>query len=767
MVYRDARDNDQGAGYNDDIYGQRLSCDGTRLLEEDLPISTQYSPAPAGNRQNEPAVAYDAWHDHYLVVWQDERNDPDASSTNDHLDIYGQVLSGDGTPLFTADDSNFAISTAVGNQHQPDTAFSARTGVYLAVWVDQRGADADIYGRFLGPTGALWGQEVVIGDAPDDQLAPAVTYNGDDDHFLVVWQDQRDEATSGADIYDRLLVPPEIYRQYLPLVSRNDVTIGPAQNPAERVDDSVWDGMEHAQLSSGISPTLQLVAFQPSDIGYLFTARVDNALPRTQYVISSFHHTDIDYWQDTITVTTDSAGAASAQIWSRCSSGYAFARLSQANDLQAASNLLDCPSIQTIGDFGSQLANEPANDDWIYRPSPLGSDTVDLWILDAAARAGLTATVSIQSAKTGYLLSEESLTDESNGLYTYAWPIGGLSQASDYRVQLTLDDGAGGLGGADALVKLSGRAMWIWGQAQGDANPTIWALLTNEDQDGNGKGDRDEWLAFCNAPSSGPDPYVTTNYLSVYPYLNYSGTQVADTFRSFLTVAHATGSLRVEALAGTHEWVESDDGLQDGQAMCQAIVAYNRDDAASDVERFDGIHLDVEHDVWTAERWARYLDLLATCQAQVDAYNQSHEAIVLGVDIPPHFLTGPASAGQVESAWDVLGLVDHVTLMDYRDFADVRPGDGRTDGIVPRAVPFVVDGNTLGKPIIIGVELTPNPYDHVTFYEECPAYMEAEIGKVSLHFAREWAYRGIAIHSYDAWKGKGCVFLPLTLKWIP
>jgi hypothetical protein len=91
----------------------------------------------------------------------------------------------------------------------------------------------------------------------------------------------------------------------------------------------------------------------------------------------------------------------------------------------------------------------------------------------------------------------------------------------------------------------------------------------------------------------------------------------------------------------------------------------------------------VEHDDWFADnRWAHFIELIAYCQTQVDTYNLTHEPIVFGVDIPPHFLTGPDSSGQVKSNWDVMNIVDTITLMDYRDFADLR-WDGRTHGIIP------------------------------------------------------------------------------------
>lgn len=539
------------------------------------------------------------------------------------------------------------------------------------------------------------------------------------------------------------------YHIYLPMILRLDTP------PTSQV------------ILNSMSPSLQLLGFQPSGDGYLFTVRLGNALSHTQYVITSYHHTDIDYPQSAITVTTDSAGVASARVWSRCRhqgvlTGTVFAQLQQSGMLRARSNQLSCPALRTVGDFGSHLTAQPANDDWIYRPSPPGPDRIRIWVRDAAGQAGLTGAVNIRSAG-GYSLPERPLADEGGGLYSFEWSIAGLPRADDYRVQMTLSDALGGLSGLDAFVKLTGRAMWVWGEKADNGNPAIWALLTNADYDGNGMGDRDEWLAHSGAPYGVSDPYATTSYLSVYPYISYTGTLLAGAFQSFLTAAHAQGEIRVEALAGTHEWVETDAGLQDGKDLCDAILDLNRA-GAGPAKRFDGIHFDVEHDDWyVGARWSRYLDLITYCQAQVSTYNQTREPIVFGVDLPPHFLTGSGSSGAVMSAWDVLSIVDYITLMDYRDYADVR-WDGRTDGIISQAEDFIADGNALGKPVIIGVELTPNPYNHVTFFEECPMLMERELRKVARYLAGAWAFKGIAIHDFGAWKGKSCVFLPVTLK---
>ncbi|MCP4424533.1 MAG: hypothetical protein GY803_08590 [Chloroflexi bacterium] len=518
-------------------------------------------------------------------------------------------------------------------------------------------------------------------------------------------------------------------------------------------------------IKNGNVPSLTLFAYQPLEEGYLFTVRLDNAAPSTQYVITSVHHTDADYPQESIMATTDSSGVASAKIWSRCTAsdvltGAVFAQLSQTGEFQTESNRLECPAIQTVGDFGSYLTTDPANDDWIYRPSPPGPDNVQIWIRDGSGRSGLTGTIRILSAG-GYQLAESPLNDEGSGLYSYPWPIGTLPRADSYRAQLTLNDGVGGLSGLDGFIKLSGRAMWVWGEAIEGGNPQIWAILTNEDYDGAGIGDRDEWIAFSNAPYNTFDPYATTSYLSIYPFINFIGTEVTDTLQAFLSITHNTSDIRVEALAGTYEWVETDAGLQNGKDLCDAILDFNRDGTTSD-GRFDGIHYDVEHDNWSINNhWGRFIELLTHCQTQVNLYNQTHEPIVFGVDIPPHFVTGPDSSGQVESNWDVMNIVDMITLMDYRDFADVR-WDGRIDGLIPRAEDFIADGNALGTPVVIGVELTENTYDHVTFFEECSSRMESELNSLSQYFATDWAYKGIAIHDYAAWKGKSCIFLPLV-----
>lgn len=226
-VYRDARNADFGTQYNDDIYGQFLDCAGEVLQTEDFPVSMQYSEPPRGNKQNTPTIAYDHEHNHFLVVWQDERHDivPGGADT---LDIYGQLLSGDGRPLCSSPLFNFEITMTDNNQRDPVVAYGSRFDVFMVVWTDYRNGDGDIYAQLVTSDGRLLGEEIIISDAVGDQTLPAITYHPQSGQFLIVWQDGRNQASNGMDIYGKFYLPTELpspltgdYLIYLPLIGNN------------------------------------------------------------------------------------------------------------------------------------------------------------------------------------------------------------------------------------------------------------------------------------------------------------------------------------------------------------------------------------------------------------------------------------------------------------------------------------------------------------------------------------------------------------------
>jgi hypothetical protein len=229
---------DQRAG-NWDIYGQRVDLDGT-LLGYTFAICSDTS------AQINPSVAYNLDTNQYLVVWDDRRNDDG--------DIYGQIVEADGdlsggnvaiadsgatgrhvprltyNPIsgeffvvfgYAAENNNIRgrrlgvngaplaaeidIATGTANQYYPDVA--CRTlepggGDYLVVWRDTDGTLQDIRGQRLSQTGGLLGSLAICTQA-SSQWSPSVAYSPDDDRYLVVWPDDRDDATQGRNVYGR------------------------------------------------------------------------------------------------------------------------------------------------------------------------------------------------------------------------------------------------------------------------------------------------------------------------------------------------------------------------------------------------------------------------------------------------------------------------------------------------------------------------------------------------------------------------------------
>ncbi|MGD8794734.1 MAG: hypothetical protein PVF47_19450, partial [Anaerolineae bacterium] len=176
---------------------------GTTVAAPLLPQSNGY-PALGGDQlvsstlggQVASAIAYNDAADQYLAVWSDERNDVHAP------DIYGQIYSAQGLPQ----GESFAIAVADSYQNAPAVAYNPTQGEYLVVWDDFRNisiSGVDIYGQRVGADGALLGGSLAIETEGENQVNPAVAYNSAADEYLVVWEDERDAANNGYDIYGR------------------------------------------------------------------------------------------------------------------------------------------------------------------------------------------------------------------------------------------------------------------------------------------------------------------------------------------------------------------------------------------------------------------------------------------------------------------------------------------------------------------------------------------------------------------------------------
>jgi hypothetical protein len=195
---------------------------------------------------SEPAVAYNANADEYLVVWMGD--DGSGAQIDEELEIYGQRL--DALTGAEVGPNDFRISdmgpdgNASFGGFIPAVAYNPNADEYLVVWYgdDDTGSLADDgfenFGQRLdGSTGAEIGpNDFRISDMGPDGNAdfnggvPSVTYNSNADEYLVVWYG---DDGSGAQVDNEF----EIYGQRL------DASTGAEIGPNDfRISDMGPDG---------------------------------------------------------------------------------------------------------------------------------------------------------------------------------------------------------------------------------------------------------------------------------------------------------------------------------------------------------------------------------------------------------------------------------------------------------------------------------------------------------------------------------------------
>jgi len=175
VVWMDDR---SGTGSGFDIFGGRVSPDGTVLDPDGIAIS--FARSGCGPCIVRPALAFDG--SNYLVVW---RKDVAGSS-----DIYGARVSPAGVVL---DAGGIPIATGPGSEDGPAVAFGGTN--YLVAWGDF--GSGNLYGARVNPAGAVLDPAgIPISAAANLQLSPALVFDGA--NYLVAWADFR---TRCCDVY--------------------------------------------------------------------------------------------------------------------------------------------------------------------------------------------------------------------------------------------------------------------------------------------------------------------------------------------------------------------------------------------------------------------------------------------------------------------------------------------------------------------------------------------------------------------------------------
>jgi hypothetical protein len=235
---------DWRAGSETNIYGQIISPEGAPYFSG---ISDNFVISNAFNNQYSVELVLDPANSRFLAVWMDYRD-------NGVENIYSQLVGADATLYTTASGENHLIAGA-GVETRPSAVFGAgrfyinwqdnatgQTGLspsvqhvlyepdppppiqrkdsdaawnpnndqYLAVYLAYEPGTYSwaVFGRFTDKNGAPLGAEFQISEShPDSAVAcPRTVYAaGNPESFLVVWEDHRNQATTGADIYGQLV----------------------------------------------------------------------------------------------------------------------------------------------------------------------------------------------------------------------------------------------------------------------------------------------------------------------------------------------------------------------------------------------------------------------------------------------------------------------------------------------------------------------------------------------------------------------------------
>lgn len=205
-----------------EIYGALIS--GGSVTMADIPICA--GPGAA----LDPAVAYDATNDVFLVVWNDDRTGED--------DVYATRVSSAGAVT----DGNCGVSL-LGAQSGAQTQAQATAGggQFYVTWTDSRtDAMGDIYGTRVGATSAPAALDgsVALATGAAAQSESDVQFV-QPNLFVVVWTDGRNVGSTGTDIFGQSVLttgqidgPNFIVSQNPEDESGPAIAAGPAGKPA-------------------------------------------------------------------------------------------------------------------------------------------------------------------------------------------------------------------------------------------------------------------------------------------------------------------------------------------------------------------------------------------------------------------------------------------------------------------------------------------------------------------------------------------------------
>jgi Ca2+-binding RTX toxin-like protein len=192
-----------------EIFGQRVSATGGEVGANDFRVSDMGPDGSTNYAASNPAVAYNAQANEYLVVWNGD--DDTAPLVNGEFEIFGQRLTGSGGEAgandFRISDMGPDGSTAYGAAAGSAVAANAPANEYLVVWPGSDdtaplvNGEFEIFGQLLSGSGT----EMGTNDFRISQMGPdgnvnfgadsaAVVFASTPNEYLVAWEGDTDAA---------------------------------------------------------------------------------------------------------------------------------------------------------------------------------------------------------------------------------------------------------------------------------------------------------------------------------------------------------------------------------------------------------------------------------------------------------------------------------------------------------------------------------------------------------------------------------------------
>lgn len=238
------------------------------------------------------------------------------------------------------------------------------------------------------------------------------------------------------------------------------------------------------------------------------------------------------------------------------------------------------------------------------------------------------------------------------------------------------------------------KALWVWETDK---------ILNHPDE-------QDQFISFCKKEKF-TDIYFQIPYKSQKEKEDWKVKWDDSKIKIFIRRTHLA-NMKVYALDGDPKFALKKWHPQ-VLNLVESVIEYNHE--VSKIERFDGIHFDIEPyslpNFFSKKKkiiLAEYLHLLKKTHALTRKNN-----LIFGVDIPTWFDRTDENLkpiakleGRPMSEW-ILDTVDQLTLMDYRTQAE------GAHGIIQEAVNEIKYAEKVGKKVFIGLE-TNKTYDDIT-----------------------------------------------------